>query len=149
MRAALIGAGRRPSGHAGPSAGRQGTARGFLQDDSRANFGVGDSCHVVGSERNMFTVWDDLAGNEVRRFPAKVSESCERLGPIGAPNSGDDVSLRGGPSPRAASPKKVGAVPPPLLEFGHGAGDSSPTLREGHREIFNIAELMPADGTPS
>ena len=33
-----------------------GTARGFLWDDSRANFGVGDSCHVVGSERNTFTV---------------------------------------------------------------------------------------------
>ena len=33
-------------------------ARGFLQDYSRANFGVGDSCHLVGSERNIVT---DLA----------------------------------------------------------------------------------------
>ena len=60
MRAALArGAGAligHPSGHAGPSAGRQGTARGFLQDDSRANFGVVDSCHVVGSERNIAAV---------------------------------------------------------------------------------------------
>ena len=38
----------RPSGHAGPSAGRQGTVRGFLWDNSHAKFGVGDSCHVVG-----------------------------------------------------------------------------------------------------
>jgi len=50
---ALIG---RPSGHAGPSAGRQGTARGVLQDNSRANFGVGDSWHVVGSERSIAAV---------------------------------------------------------------------------------------------
>ena len=31
-------------------------ARGFLQDDSRANFGVGDSCHLVGSERSIAAV---------------------------------------------------------------------------------------------
>ena len=30
--------------------------RGFLQDDSRANFGVGDSCHLVGLERNIAAV---------------------------------------------------------------------------------------------
>ena len=30
--------------------------RSFLQDDSRANFGVGDSCHLVGSERNIAAV---------------------------------------------------------------------------------------------
>ena len=33
--------------------------------------------------------------------------------------------------------------------FGHGAGDSSPTLREGHCGIFNIHQLMLADRTPS
>ena len=33
--------------------------------------------------------------------------------------------------------------------FFHGAGDSSPTLHEGHREVFNVHQLMPADGTPS
>ena len=94
--------------------GRPGTARGFLQDNSRANFSVGDSCHVVGSERNISTVWDGLAGNEVRRFPAKVGGLREGSGPIGAPDSGDDVSIRHGPSPRAASAIKVGAVPPPF-----------------------------------
>ena len=62
----------------------------------------------------MLAVWDDLAGNEVRQFPAKVSGPREGLGPIGAPDSGDDVSLWGGPSPHAQSPIKVGAVPPPL-----------------------------------
>ena len=44
----------------------------------------------------MFAVWDDLAGNEVRRFSAKVSEPREGSGPIGAPDAGDDVSLRSG-----------------------------------------------------
>ena len=45
----------------------------------------------------------------MRWFPAKVSGPREGSGPIGAPDSGDDVSLRGGPSPRAASSIKVGA----------------------------------------
>ena len=110
----MIGAGWRPEGHAGPSAGRQVTARGFLGDYLRANFSVGDSCHVVGSERNIPAVWDGLAGNEVRRFPSKVGRPREGSGPIGAPDSGDDVSILHGPSPRAAGPKKVEAVPPPL-----------------------------------
>jgi len=34
------------------------------------------------------------------------------------------------------------------LEFVNGAGNSSPTLREGHHAIFNVHQLMPADGTP-
>ena len=34
------------------------------------------------------------------------------------------------------------------LEFFHGANDSSPSLREGHRGLFYIHQLMPADGTP-
>ena len=34
-------------------------------------------------------------------------------------------------------------------EFGPSAADSSPTLHEEHRRIFNIHQLMPADGTPS
>ena len=33
------------------------------------------------------------------------------------------------------------------LEFGHGASKYSPTLR-GHRGIFNIHRLMPADRIP-
>ena len=66
-------------------------ARGVLQDDSRANFGVGDSCHLVGSERNIAAVWVGLAGNEVRRFPAQAGGPREGSGSIGAPDSGDDV----------------------------------------------------------
>ena len=34
------------------------------------------------------------------------------------------------------------------LENVHGAGDSSSTFREGHRVIFNIRQLMPADRMP-
>ena len=85
-------------------------ARGFLQVDSRNNFGVDDSCHLVGSERNIAAVWGGLAGNEVRRFPAQADGPREGSGPIGAPDSGDDVWIRHGPSPRAAGPIKVGAV---------------------------------------
>ena len=35
------------------------------------------------------------------------------------------------------------------MEFVQGSGDSSPTFQEGHCAIFNIHQLMPADGTPS
>ena len=34
------------------------------------------------------------------------------------------------------------------LWFVQGAGDESPTLREGHRGIFNVHQRMLADGTP-
>ena len=34
------------------------------------------------------------------------------------------------------------------FEFGHGADDSLPTLREIHHGIFNVHRLMLADGTP-
>ena len=34
------------------------------------------------------------------------------------------------------------------FELGHGAGDSSPTLREGHCGVFNVHQVIPADGTP-
>ena len=83
---ALISAGRTPKRACGTLGRSSGHARGFLQNDSRAKFGVGDSCHVVGSERNIFAAWDDLAGNEVVRFPAKVSGPREGSGPIGAPD---------------------------------------------------------------
>ena len=91
-RSALVG---RPSWQSGPSASHQGTALSFLQDDSCANFTVGDSCHVMGSERNIFAVWDDLAGNGVLQLPAKFSGPHEGSGPIGAPDSGDDALLLG------------------------------------------------------
>ena len=51
---AFIGAGRTPEWACG-TLGR-GAARGVLRDDSRANFGVGDSCHVVESERSIAAV---------------------------------------------------------------------------------------------
>ena len=35
------------------------------------------------------------------------------------------------------------------LEFVHVGDDSSLTLREEHRGIFNVHQRMPADGTPS
>ena len=76
----------------------QPVARGFLQDDSRANFGVGDSGHLVELDRNIAAVWDGLAGNEVRRFPAKAGGPREGSGPIGVPDSGNDVWIRHGPS---------------------------------------------------
>ena len=34
------------------------------------------------------------------------------------------------------------------LEFVYGAGDISPTLREGHHGIFNVHQPLLADGTP-
>lgn len=34
------------------------------------------------------------------------------------------------------------------FEFVQGAGNRSPPLREGHDGIFNIHQLIPADGTP-
>ena len=74
-------------------------AWGFLQDDSRANFGVGDLCHLVGSERNIPAVWDGFAGNEVRLFPAQAGGTREGSGPIGTPGSGVDVWIWHGPSP--------------------------------------------------
>ena len=35
------------------------------------------------------------------------------------------------------------------MELGQGSGNSSPTLCEGHRGIFNMHQLMLADRTPS
>ena len=45
----------------------------------------------------------------------------------------------------ASSAEDVGA---PLMQFVHGAGDSSPTLCERHRGIFDVHKLIPADETP-
>jgi len=78
---ALIDAGRTPERRVGPSTGRPGMARGFLPDDSRTKFGVGDSYHVVRSERGVFAVWDGLARNEVRRLPAQAGGPREGSGP--------------------------------------------------------------------
>ena len=62
------------------------------------DFGVGDSC-LVESERIVPAVGDGRARNGVRRFPAQAGGPREGLGPIGAPDSGDDTSLRRGPRP--------------------------------------------------
>ena len=35
------------------------------------------------------------------------------------------------------------------LEFVHGAGDGSPNIHEGHHGIFDVHQLMLANGTPS
>ena len=35
-----------------------------------------------------------------------------------------------------------------ICNFFSGAGDSLPTLLEGHRGIFNVQQLMSADGEP-
>ena len=51
------------------------------------------------SERNIPTVWDGLAGNEVRRFPAQAGRPHEGSGPIEAPDSGDDVEFGMAPPP--------------------------------------------------
>ena len=47
----------------------------------------------------------------------------------------------------------VDAVPPVALsrnsEFGQGAGDSLLALSDAHHGIFNVNQVMPADGTSS
>ena len=65
---------------------------------------------------------------KVRWFLAKVSGPREGSGTIRAPDSGDDVSLRGGPSPHAESPIKVGAVPPLFSFFFRSLALASPSL---------------------
>ena len=104
----------RPSGCAGPtplSADRQGMARGFVHG---AEFGVGDSYHVVRLEQDIFMAWGNLAGSRMLRFPAITAGLRRGSGPIRAPDSGDDTEFRGGPPPHAAGPINVRADPPPL-----------------------------------
>ena len=76
-----------------------------------AEFGVGDSYHVVRSEQDIFTARGHLAGNRMLRFPAFAAGPHRGSGPIRAPDSGDGTMLRGGPLPRAAGPIKVRAEP--------------------------------------
>ena len=104
---ALIGTGRTPERACGTLGRSPGHGPGVLQDDSRANFSVGNSCHVVGSERNMFAVWDDLAGNEVRWFLAKVS----------GPKLAGHVRGRGqSERPMQVMMYRFGVAPPPALQ---------------------------------
>ena len=107
-RGALASTGR--GACAGPtplSASHQGMARGFVQGDSWHGYGVGNSYHVMGSERDDSTVHGQLAGNGMLRFLAITAEPCRGSGPIRAPDSGDDTAFRGGPPPHAAGPIKV------------------------------------------
>ena len=65
-----------------------------------AEFSVGDSYHVVGSERDISTAWRHLAGSGMFPLPTIAAGPRRGPGPIRAPDSGDDTSLRGGPPPR-------------------------------------------------
>ena len=108
---ASVGRGR-PSGRARPtlpSAGHQGTAWGFQQDDSWHGVRCWRfvSCRGVGARRSH------ILGSPCRKWSVAVSGHrsgpCRRSGPIRAPDSGDDTEFRGGPPPRAAGPIKVRA----------------------------------------
>ena len=59
-----------PSRHARPSAVVRACPGGSCKAIHDAEFGVGDSYHVMGSERDKSTVWSRLAGNGMLRFPA-------------------------------------------------------------------------------
>ena len=110
---ALASAGRgRPSGRARPtlpSAGHQGTAGGFCKTIHGAEFGGGDSCHVVGWEREGPTARGHLAGNGVLQFLAIAAGPRRGSGPIRAHNLDDDTEFWGGPPPHAAGSIKVRA----------------------------------------
>jgi len=85
--------------------------RGSCKAIHDAEFGVGDSYHVVRSERDIFIARGHLAGSGMVRLPAIEARPRGGPGPISAPNSGDDTLLRGGPPPHAAGPIKVGEGP--------------------------------------
>ena len=105
---ALTSAGRgSPSGHARPtlpSAGHQGTARGFLQDDSWRGVRCGRfvSCRGVGARQSH------SSGSPCRKWSVAVSghrgRAAQGSGPIRAPDSGDNTEFRGG-TPRCAAYK--------------------------------------------
>ena len=72
---------------------------------------MGDSYHVVGSERDIFTTRGHLAGSGMLLVPAIEAGPRRGPGPIRAPSSRDDSSLRDSPLPHATGPIKVGAGP--------------------------------------
>jgi len=72
-------------------------------------FGVGDSYHVVGSERDFFTAQGHLAGSGMSQFRAIAAWPRGGVGPIRGAASGDDASLRGGPPPHTAGSIKGGS----------------------------------------
>jgi len=98
----LTSAGRAPEQAWGPSDGVGVRPRGSCKAIHDAEFGVGDSYHVVGSERDNSTAQRRLAGNGMLWFPAIAAEPRSGSGTMIAPNSGDDTALRGGPPPRGA-----------------------------------------------
>ena len=103
-----------------------------------AEFGVGDSYHVVRSEQDIFTARGHLAGNGMLRFPAKP---CRGLGPIRTLDSGDDTAFWGAPPSASACKGPSGA-------FAH----SLPSFRSSYSSTpYVIAGLRPhyADSTHS
>ena len=76
-----------------------------------AEFGVGDSYHVMGSERDNSTARSRLAGNGMLRFLVIAAEQHRGLGTIRALDLGDDTALQGGPLPHAAGPIKASLYP--------------------------------------
>ena len=107
----LTSAGRAPEQAWGPSDGVGVRPRGSCKAIHDAEFGVGDSYHVVGSERDNSTAQRRLAGNGMLWFPAIAAEPRSGSGTMIAPNSGDDTALRGGPPPRPTGPIKVRVEP--------------------------------------
>ena len=75
--------------------------RGSCKAIHDVEFGVGDSYHVVRSERDIFTARGHIAGSAMKQFPAITAGRHGGPGPIRAPDSGDDTEFWGGPPPRA------------------------------------------------
>ena len=125
-------------------------ARGFLQDDSCANFDVGDSCHSWVWRAILLLFGGGLARNDVRRFPAQAGGPREGSGPLGTPDSGDDVWIRHGPSPRAAGPIKIGAVPLARTVCVSCSSTLPPRLRPcRHRHDSPPAPRLPSPSLPT
>jgi len=99
------------SRHARPSAGVKARPGGSCKAIHDAEFGVGDSYHVMGSERDNSTARSRLAGNGMLRFLVIAAEQHRGLGTIRVLDLGDDTALRGGPPPHAAGPIKVSLYP--------------------------------------
>ena len=110
---ALIGAGRTPEWACGTLGRSPGRSSGVFAGRFACHFRYGRfvSCHGVGAEYCRCLRWPCRKRSEA---VSGQSDPREGSGPIGAPDSGDDVSIWHGPSPRAASPIKARAVPPPL-----------------------------------
>jgi len=72
-----------------------------------AEFGVGDSYHVVRSGQDIFVAWEHLAGSGMWLLPAIAAGPCRWSGPIRAPDSGDVTEFWGGPRPAGSIKVRV------------------------------------------